>query len=98
MQLKHKKSYVIRPPKAALQKWVDDNRISISSFASTVGYTYAYAWQVVRGHGEVTFDLIARLVLAYGAQAVEPILLAFKPNGVVDWPLMMTWTKRQMQE
>lgn len=58
----------------ALRAWVKKNKISINDFAAEMGYSYAYAWTVLRGKGKFTAESFGRFVFAYGLQSGQEIM------------------------
>lgn len=59
--------------KERLQEWAERNGIRPADFAREMGYSYNHAYQLLRGNAEVTTDMLGRMVLAYGADAVREI-------------------------
>ena len=70
-------------PKQVLVQWTEEHGIGITDFANRMGYTYTYAWQLLRGKAEIKSDLLGRMVLAFGAESVREIATAMPElNGV----------------
>jgi hypothetical protein len=61
-------------PKAALIQWAHNNQVGTSDFAFKMGYTYSYAWSLLRGNAEVKPELIGRMAIAFGAESVKEIV------------------------
>jgi hypothetical protein len=60
--------------KSGLQAWAKKNGISINDFRQKMQYTYAYAWDLLRGKAEFTPEAYGRFVLAYGYLAGQDVL------------------------
>lgn len=65
-------------PKQALIKWADDKQITPPSFSREMGYTYQHAYQLLRGQADVTFELLGRMAVVYGADTIAPIVSAMR--------------------
>jgi hypothetical protein len=65
-------------PKQALAAWAEANGIKPTVFARKTGYTYSYAWSILRGNAEITSDALGKIVLAFGADSVKPVIEAMQ--------------------
>jgi hypothetical protein len=61
-------------PKKSILAWIKHNRITTSEFSRTMKYTYGYAWQVLHGKRDVSFELIGRMAVFYGCDSISTIL------------------------
>ena len=69
--------------KAGLQAWTEEHEISINAFRKAMNYTYAHAWDLLRGRVIFSGDGFGRFVLAYGMQAGQELMeLAGYPNAL----------------
>jgi hypothetical protein len=59
--------------KRGLNAWVEQN-ITLSDFATAMGWKYQNAWGVVRGKNPVTVDTVGRFALAFGPAALSEFL------------------------
>lgn len=59
--------------KSRLQGWAERNGVSPADFSRATGYSYNYAYQLLRGSAPVTNDTLGRIVRAYGADVAAQI-------------------------
>ncbi len=53
--------------KNLLSEWLEEQDISITQFAEDMGYTYSYAWNLLRGNRPIVVETLGRIVKAYGS-------------------------------
>ena len=57
-----------------VQDWAEWNGISPNDFAEKLGYTYQYAWNVLRGKGAVRDETLGRLAIGFDIETLEDVL------------------------
>jgi hypothetical protein len=60
--------------KQGLSTWASLNQIRPSDFARAMGYTPAYAWNLLRGSAPVTLPTVGLFLLRYGIKATSEFL------------------------
>jgi hypothetical protein len=75
-------------PKEALQHWATSNQVSPADFGRKMGYSYNYAYQLLRGESEVKIDMLGRFVVAYGMEAAKPLAASFSDSVDMDGALI----------
>jgi hypothetical protein len=69
--------------KTGLRLWAKKNKIVIAGFQRTMGYTYAYSWDLLRGRGIFSVKVFGRFILAYGILAGQELMrLAGYPDAL----------------
>jgi hypothetical protein len=59
---------------AGLRAWAKKNEIEINEFRQAMGYTYAYAWNLLRGKAKFTAGSYGRFCLAFGLEAGQELM------------------------
>jgi transcriptional regulator with XRE-family HTH domain len=57
-----------------IREWAEMNDVSPTDFSEKLGYTYQYAWNVLRGKGEVRDETLGRLAIGFDIEALEIVL------------------------
>jgi hypothetical protein len=69
--------------KSGLVLWADAHDIKPVTFAKTMQYAYATAWDLLRGKRPFTPEAFGRFVIAYGTKAAAELMeLAKLPDGI----------------
>jgi hypothetical protein len=57
-----------------LRSWAKKNDIGIKDFHQKTGYTYTYAWDLLRGKAEFTTEGYGRFCIAFGLAAGQELM------------------------
>jgi transcriptional regulator with XRE-family HTH domain len=60
-------------PEQALKMWIIANGVTVKEFAEKMGITYANALYLTSGAATMTYELLGRMAVAYGVQAIKGI-------------------------
>jgi len=70
--------------KDLLNDWLEEQDISITQFAEDMGYTYSYAWNLLRGNRPIVVETLGRLVKAYGSELSGIVCDALMENELPE--------------
>ena len=68
-------------PNQVLTTWAKQTGIGAADFARAMCFSYNHAAMLLRGEVRVTCNVLGRMLLAYGYDAVRPLADAMKADG-----------------
>jgi len=60
--------------KTAMRTWCQQHNVSITDFATRMGYIYSHGWNLLNGKAPITVEVVGRFVLAFGIESTRDML------------------------